>query len=212
MRTTFSQVVLERAWVLLVVIIMALSAISMAAFAQDSKGGGGGDAKGTVEQTALTLKQLALTNLGNGEGIKEVMKAYTYILRSTDERFWIGGNRIDARFGHKVFDFERKAVKHLERACNPSRPTYLGADVCNSIRADVMANLAKADKLLAQTAFTDAAGGSQQQLDKATESMTAAGSEETAGDFEGAIKDYKKSWHHSQLAMKLEDKGGDKKR
>lgn len=178
--------------------------LSSMAFAQSGDGGRDDSGRGTIERTALDLKNLALSNLGNAEQTRAVMKAYSYVQASLDEEFWTDGNHLNPSFGRKVFQLERKAVNQLDKACKPGRKHYLGTDACSFVSASVNAKLAEADKKLAEIAFNEASGGVQKELNKASSELGKANDDYSSAGYKNAIKHYKLSWMHSMKAAGID--------
>jgi len=192
--------------VAVLVSIMALGMISSIALAQDkSGGGGGGDAKGTIEQTALDIKNLALNDIDDLQTSKRVMKAYKYVLRSTDDSYWADGNHLNPENGKKVYDMGRTAVRHLEKACDPKKAHYIGSDNCDTVNGVILPDLLESDRIIAQTIYDEAVAsdGNANKLNKASKHITKAEGQVASNDFSKAVKSFKKAWKNSLKSMGL---------
>ncbi len=156
--------------------------------------------------TALSMKQEAAQMLMDlGLNNRNERKAYEFIVMSTDDFFWTDGDHISTMFGHMVFNLERKAVKHLERECRPTKKHYVGSERCVSL-VQVMQKLAAADERLAQTAIDDAiaAGGNAGKLNKADKQMNKGDAAVANGKYDDAIKYYRKAWKHAMKAINVD--------
>lgn len=175
--------------------------LSSLAFAQLGDGGRDDSGRGTIEKTALDLKNFALSNLGSIDQTRAIIKAYSYVQASLDEEFWLDGNHLNPAFGRKVFQLERKAVNHLDKACKAGRKQYLGSDACSFISSNVNSKLAEADRKLSEIAYSEASGGVQKEINKASSELSKANDDFGSADYKNAIKHYKKSWMHSMKSL-----------
>lgn len=196
-----------------VLVSLALLALTSSFALADSKGGGGdgGDAKDQKEDTAFDLKNMALNDIqGNLAATKKVMKAYTFILMSTDEGYWIDGNHLNPENGRMVYNLEARAVRKLERVCDdPTKKRYLGAEQCDIIANQIMPDLIASDKKLADTVYQEALAyrsenyedmtkKEQRRIDRRinkSEAAIAEGDSNNMGSmFRDAVRQYKRAW------------------
>ena len=155
-----------------------------------------GTAGHTVQLPAQAYKTQALAELqaigttGIKDTDKRIADAIKDIQSSLDRPNWIDANHIDGKNADKVFEDEKHAVKALMGVKDP-----VPAGVTNAIN-----DLLEADRLLAQTAIDDAAGGDPKKLAEAEKEMDKATDEIAKGHYDNAIDHYKNAWKKAQEA------------
>jgi len=144
------------------------------------------------EKEAVRDTLLALLDPGTGDKKTDdlIEKAIYHLEKSLADDLWEEDGLHLTKKGKKVFEEEKKAVHELMKIEAPP-------DVSAEINS-----LVEADQILAQTAIDDAAGGDPKDIAKAQEEMTKALEDIDKGDFDKAIKHYKKAWDFAQKAVK----------
>jgi len=139
---------------------------------------------------------------------------------------WLDDYHINGEYGYRVFDEEKMAVKHLLHACSQDE---MHGMVCgemgtmhddsvfvltcpfNATIINVINNLLLADELLANESIKDARLALvnatnpevvQHEIDQAYEELDRAYSAIADDRYASAIDHFKKSWEHSQNAIK----------
>jgi hypothetical protein len=163
----------------------------------DTDRDGAGDACDPVDnarqQKMLISDDLAAKQTtADKKDAKEIGEAIKHIDKSTDPELWNGDDRLDPKKGHKVFDEEKGAVKHLSKVEN--------TDVSSE-----MDQLVDIDRRLAQRAIADAGAPSsskgQKELAEANKELQKGDDERADGDLDKAIDHYKHAWEHAQKAI-----------
>ncbi|WP_371503994.1 choice-of-anchor C family protein [Nitrosopumilus adriaticus] len=152
--------------------------------------------QGQKNQQITVLEDL--TDTASKKTQKELEKAIKDITKSLDEKLWDSSTTLDAKYGHKVFDKEKSAVKDLLKIQKYND----SVDVSGVI--DVLVNV---DKQLAQDAINAAtifAGDDKvdKELEKAADEMNKAQEELDDDKPDKAIDKFKKAWKHAQKAIK----------
>jgi len=155
-----------------------------------------------VKQLPIVALSELLTT-GDDETDKHIQKAIESIEKSLAPELWESDSTLTKK-GKKVFDNEKKAVKNLQKLIKDKKvPDYV-KDVCENVTDELLT----ADKLLAETALTEAKAyeGMDKKVDKEIEKsekeLEKATKELEKGKPEKAIDHYKKAWEHAQKAMK----------
>jgi Mg-chelatase subunit ChlD/prenyltransferase beta subunit len=175
---------------------------------------------------------------------KEILSAIKHIARSlgieeehghsggekhkdSEESLWLDDYNIDSKHGHKVFDEEKKAVKHLLRACfqeerhgkhgkghkdeEDEKERLAFSCTFNETVEKVIFNLLLADELLANTSITEAelalANATdrekvQREIDKAYEELGRAYNAIAERRYAKAVDHFRLAWEHAQHAIK----------
>lgn len=158
-------------------------------------------AKGIKGDAAGDL--LALHPTGDNKTDKGIKKALKHLYKSLDPKLWVNDAAL-ARKGKKVFDEEKKAVKDLQKLMKAKKvPDYV-KDACRN----VINKLVAADKLLAETALSEAKSypGTDKKVAKeirrSEKALEKAAKELEKGKPDKTIDHYKKAWDHSQKAIR----------
>lgn len=150
----------------------------------------GGTARG-YKKTAALANLAGIVPSGSKNTDKRVNDAIEEITASLDSPNWTDDNRISGKKADKVFENEKSAVKSL-------------TDIKGTVPAGAtlaIDNLLAADRLLAQTAIDDGAGGNAEKLAEAAKEMAKAQNEIAKGHFEQAIGHFKNAWKQAQEAL-----------
>jgi len=159
------------------------------------------------------ISDLDAINATDKHSQKEIDEAIKHISRSLEDSLWNGAARLDTKHGHKVFDEEKKAVKHLMKI---NRTEEKGEHEDTAIVDDVKAVIAKlteeADEQLAVVAINDAKSTPVQdakkqdkvdtEIAKAEDELDKAKDKLNEGKPDKAIDHFKKAWEHAQQAIK----------
>ena len=123
---------------------------------------------------------------------------------------WNGTTRLDTKHGHKVFDEEKKAVKHLKKITE-EKGKHADPAIVDDVNASIE-KLTEADEQLAVVAINDAKNTPVQdpekqdkvdtEIAKAGDELAKAGDKLNEGKPDKAIDHYKKAWEHAQQAIK----------
>ena len=150
---------------------------------------------------------------------KELDKAIEDLDKSLADKLWVAGDpsRLVEKTGKKVFDEEKKAVKHLMKILKDKGKASDPA-IADDV-SDVIDRLVNAARVLAETALADAqealAGldpGDKKvkkvakEIAKAEKELAKAQQELGKGKSDKAIDKYKKAWEHAQHAIKHANK------
>jgi len=156
-----------------------------------------------IKEDAIT--ELEAISTTDKHAQKDIDEAVKHIEKSLEDSLWNGVSHLDTKHGHKVFDDDKKAVKHLMKAAKRD-PTIADAI------SDVIDKLTKADDRLAIVAINDARNTPVQdpknqdkvdkEIAKAEEELSKAVEEVSKGKPDKAIDHYKKAWEHAQHAIK----------
>ncbi|MHA2314523.1 MAG: golvesin C-terminal-like domain-containing protein [Candidatus Hermodarchaeia archaeon] len=133
------------------------------------------------------------------------------IEKSLDNRLWADDNAPNSKHGNKIFDNEKKAVKHGIKIIKDKHSTE---EVKENI-AEAINNLINADRQLAENSYEQALTYSgnkkvdkelekaQKYLEKANEELNKNLKNSKKGPkYHKVIDQLKKSWKHSQKALK----------
>jgi hypothetical protein len=131
----------------------------------------------------------ALLPSGNKDTGKKINDAIDHLDKSLDPSLWVDDSRLDPKKGDKVFQEEKETVKKLQDIKNP--PAAI---------AGLISQIVGADKLLAQTAIDDMAGGDPKKLAAANKEMGKAQDEINKGHLDAAIDHYKNAWQQAEKA------------
>lgn len=93
---------------------------------------------------------------------------------------WQDESHIDCRYGHKVFNYEVKAVQYIEKVKDPALQSQL---------KQVLASIVEADRTLAQVAIDEAPEGDKKRLAQKYFNLA----EKTANN-QNKIVNYRKAW------------------
>ena len=168
--------------------------------------------------TVLVPRQIKVGSKSTLEGLtgnnkhsqKKLDKAIEHLDKSLRVDRWIDGSHLVEKKGKKVFDEEKKAVKHLMKILKDTGKAYdpaIASDV-----SGVIDRLVNADRLLAEIALEDAKNTPvnddknqkkvDHEIEKAEKELDKAQQELNKGKSDKAIKKYKKAWEHAQHAIK----------
>jgi len=124
---------------------------------------------------------------------------------------WNGAARLDTKQGHKVFDDEKKAVKHLMKITE-EKGKHADTAIVDDVEAVIEKLTEEADEQLAVVAINDAKNTPVQdpkkqdkvdkEIAKAEEELDKAEEKLNEGKPDKAIDHFKKAWEHAQHAMK----------
>lgn len=156
---------------------------------------------------ACACKEEALSKLKDAKPFtadkhtqKEIDKAIKHIQKSLDPDLWVDDScRLDAKHGHKVFDEEKKAVKHLMKILKDKKEDQVQAAIDK---------LMEADEILAETAIEDAKALEStdpkviHEIEKAERELAKAKEDITKERYDRAVDHFKKAWRHAQHAIK----------
>jgi hypothetical protein len=147
-----------------------------------------------VTKTARGLKESASADLasviptGSRTNDRRIQKAIRSIDKSLAPNRWLDDSYLDGKYGEKVFDDEKNAVKQLMRVNGPAE-----ADADAAI-----GKLVAADDLLANAALdiAVATGGDRRDIAKAQSQLRYAARDIARHRYANAIDHYKKAWKY----------------
>ena len=122
---------------------------------------------------------------------KRFQKALRELTKSLASELWVDDLHLDSRHGHKVFSRERHAIRELMHAIDKSSKSpkrQLSAAAIEEAMSAIAA-LVSADRELAAVALDEMGGDS-----KALERLASGDARRDEGDFDKAVKDYRKAW------------------
>jgi len=165
---------------------------------------------------ASVLKGEAVSDLeaistANEHSQKEIDEAIKHISGSLDAALWTGAARLDPKHGNKVFDEEKKAVKHLMKITE-EKGEHADPAIVDDVKAVIEKLTEEADEQLAVVAINDAKSTPVQDTKKqdkvdteiaaAEEELDKAKDKLNEGKPDKAIDHFKKAWEHAQQAIK----------
>jgi len=152
---------------------------------------------------ALTSKEFVLNDLKDLRASvtdkkdgKKLDEAIEHLANSLDTGLWVDGTHLQAKHGEKVFQEEKDAVVKLLELIKDKK-----SNVDKAKLQDFINRLVSADKLLASTAISDAAGGDAKKIDKANEELSKGDARAVDGNFVDAIEHYRNAWQHAVKAV-----------
>lgn len=167
--------------------------------------------------SARALKQYALYQLmgepyppaeikaktpGQPRGAERLAGAIKRIQNSLNPKYWVDDNRLDPKFGKRVFNDEAEAVKDLLAiVSDPS-----ACPILQSAAQTAIYSLVEADEILATTAIADAVAAdgspkSAKDIARANELAAMALIIFGAGKPIEAINTFRKAWEHALKAL-----------
>lgn len=149
--------------------------------------------KSNVLAELQALRADPLTTKEDGKKLDEVIK---HLTKSLESELWVGETRLDPKHGEKVFQEEKDAVVKLLELIKDKKSTIPDATLEGFIN-----RLVSADKLLASTAISDAAGGDAKKIDKANDELSKGDARAEDGKFVDAIEHYRNAWNHAVKAV-----------
>ncbi|MCV0431212.1 PKD domain-containing protein [Nitrosopumilus sp.] len=181
----------------------------------DDDAGTHSDSLITTVLGAQDLKNRAISFLSPYNSEKDVKKAIESINDSLDSKFWLSDVYLDEKYGKKVFDEEKKAVKDLQKILKDGAKKGIDPTFAE-ITQDSIDLLVNADRVLTITIMLDATSTpaddpkKQDKVDKenekSAEEFAKADEYRDEGDYDKAIDHYKKAWEHSLAALKHANK------
>ena len=90
-----------------------------------------------IKEDAIT--ELEAINTTDKHAQKEIDKAIEHIQKSLGDKLWVDGLHLDTKHGKKVFDEEKKAVKHLTKLCKCKGITDMTLEYNGSSTVDIRA-------------------------------------------------------------------------
>ncbi|GEM_PF-3299598 len=148
------------------------------------------------------VQGLESLNASDHEDRHDLGQAAEAVQDSVDPSLWqADGIHLVVKTGHKVFDDEQQAVRHLEDIMGDRKESAsFGASL-----QDAISVLVGVDRGLAQTAISDASGAppggdSPRDISHAQKFMSDAASDASHGHFADAIQDYSQAWELAEHA------------
>lgn len=169
--------------------------------------------------TLKSAKWLIQTAISDIEAIKsdkkqtkfDFSKAVKSLNDSLASKLWVDASRLSQKFGHKVFDNEKQAIKELNKILE-DKGQHKDSSVKDSLKA-IIDKIVKSDELLAKVAIYDAKAAKiksikfkkivAKEINKAEKELAKGQQEAASGNADKAIDLFKSSWLHSQLAIKF---------
>jgi len=158
----------------------------------------------SIKEDALAELENAKLLTTNKHTQKEIDETIKHIEKSLDADFWIDDSCLDPKHGHKVFDEEKKAVKHLMKILKDKKEDQAVKDEV----LKVIDKLMKADEPLVDTVIYDAkTSGSTDpkvihEIEKSEGELAKALGEIAKEHYDHAVDHFKKAWEHAQKALK----------
>lgn len=181
----------------------------------DDDTGANSDTFVTTVLGAQDLKNRAISFLTPYDSEKDVEKAIESIEDSLDSKYWTNNVYLDEKYGKKVFDEEKKAVKDLQKILKDGAKKGIDPTFAQ-VTQDSIDLLVNADRVLAITIMLDSTSTpaddpkKQDKVDKenekSAEEFAKADQKRDEGDYDKAIDHYKKAWDHAQKALKHANK------
>jgi parallel beta-helix repeat protein len=141
----------------------------------------------------LQALSATVTDKQDGRKLDEAIK---HLTKSLDLELWIDETHLQTKHGDKVFNEEKDTVVKLLELLKDKKSTIPDATLQGFID-----RLVSADKLLASTAISDAAGGNAKKIDKANEELGKGDARILDGKFTDAIEHYRNAWKQAIEAM-----------
>lgn len=167
------------------------------------------------EQKQLTIDTLDQLKIEDKKIKHSIDMMIDKIEKSLDDKLWADENTPNSKHGNKIFDNEKKAVKHGMKIIKDKHTTE---EVDDNI-VETINNLISADRQLAEDAYEQASKYSgnkkvdhelekaRKYLDKAYEELNKISKNGKKGPkYHKVIDHLKKSWNHSQKALKHAEK------
>jgi len=127
---------------------------------------------------------------------KKLDEAIKHLTKSLNPDLWVDETHLQPKHGDKVFQEEKDAIVKLLELLKDKKSTIPDATLQGFIN-----RLVSADKLLASTAISDAAGGDAKKIDKASEELSKGDARALDGKFVDAIEHYRNAWKHALQAV-----------
>jgi hypothetical protein len=146
----------------------------------------------TIKQNVLddlTVLRATVTDKQDGKKLDEAIK---HLTKSLNPDLWVDETHLQPKHGDKVFQEEKDAIVKLLELLKDKKSTIPDATLQGFIN-----RLVSADKLLASTAISDAAGGDAKKIDKANEELSKGDARALDGKFVDAIEHYRNAWKHA---------------
>jgi hypothetical protein len=140
----------------------------------------------------LATLRAGLTRKQDADRLDQVI---AHMDKSLAPKLWVDGNHLDPRQGQQVFDQQKDAVNKLVLLRGDPRSTVAPATVQTFID-----RIVAVDRMLAQVAIGDAAGGDPVELAKANAELGAGDTAAASNRPEEAIQHYRKAWGHAGKA------------
>jgi hypothetical protein len=146
--------------------------------------------------TARAFKSIALSQLqamgstGNKDTDKRIADAIVRMASILARPNWVDDDRIDGKTAGRIFNDEKSAATSLQ-GIKGTKPAGVMA---------ALESLVTADRIIAQTAIDDAAGGNAGALAEAAKAMVKAQEALAKGRYDTAIEQYKIAWKHAKRA------------
>ena len=168
---------------------------------------------------AYDLKEGAITDLEaidttNKHTQKAIDDAIKNIKESLEKSLWLDTSHLDPKHGHKVFNEEKNAVKHMMKITD-GKGEHDDPAIVDELKA-VTSKITKADEQLAMVAINDAKNTPVQdpkfqdkvdfEIAHSEEELIKAAEELSKDQPDNAIDHYKKAWEHAQQAIMFAQK------
>ena len=163
-----------------------------------------------LEEAALGDLQ-NLQNSLNDEGQEKMAEVLEYLNESIfgepgdDEQIWLDGFHLDQDNGDDFFGTQNDAVEKLMEIIEKADEYGASSSVVDNIIDIIENKILKADRILAQIAIGEAAGGDPDLIEEANEEMSKAVDEIANGQYDKAIENYSKAWESAIDAVEEED-------
>jgi len=167
------------------------------------------------EQKELAIDILDQIEIEDKKIEHSIDKMIDKIEKSLDDKLWADENTPNSNHGNKIFDNEKKAVKHGTKIIKDKHTT----EEVNDNIVETINNLISADRQLAENTYEQASINSgdkkvdhelekaQKYLEKANEELNKVSKNGKKGPkYHKVIDQLKKSWKHSQKALKHAEK------
>ena len=167
------------------------------------------------EQKELTIDILDQIEIEDKKIEHRIDKMIDNIEKSLDDKLWADENTPNSNHGNKIFDNEKKAIKHGTKIIKDKHTT----EEINDNIVETINNLISADRQLAENTYEQASINSgdkkvdhelekaQKCLEKADEELNKISKNGKKGPkYHKVIDQLKKSWKHSQKALKHAEK------
>lgn len=160
------------------------------------------DAKASI----LTDLQALRATVTDREDGRRLDQAIAQLRQSLHPSLWDDPLHPDPKRGSRVFQEEKDSVIKLIAIVRDRKSTIDDAIILGFIN-----RIVSADRLLAQVAINDAAGGSAKELAKANRELLKGDARAADGRFTSAIEHYRNAWKHAlHASKKLTEHCGDR--
>ncbi|MEX2211078.1 MAG: ABC transporter substrate-binding protein, partial [Gaiellaceae bacterium] len=152
------------------------------------------------KQEVLAAVEALLASATRPQDASKLNHAAASLRQALEPGLWIGGSRLAAKDGGKVFDLEKQAVDQLQAIQHDKKAAIPAATL-----QPLIETLVAAGRVLAETAIADALAtpnADPKKVQQAQEHLADASALTADGRYGAAIERYKQAWKKAQDAVK----------